>query len=246
MPLITPTEVSQIAFVNALDPTLILPEFIASASTKFIIPVVTQTVLNSIDASPADYTVLVNDYIKPYLAFCIKYMFYNQLLTETQQFPTSDSQREAAILEIVNIMEIKRALLQAYLISDIFTTPVTVTTTSVSGFLIGKKPPSDIATDPKTDVTAQLFAASLGAIADADYIFFYHTATNLLQKMSFSGFKELILAAGGITTTSGAKQTGIDAGVQGQISITDDYGYFCVTGGPAGIAIWKKFILFQT
>jgi hypothetical protein len=245
MALITPSEVSQIAFVNALDPTLILPEFIASASTKFVVPVVTQSVLDSIDAAPADYTVLVNDYIKPYLAFCIKYMFYNQLLTETQQFPTSDSQREAAILEIVNIMEIKRALLQAYLISDVFTTPQVVSKPIVSGFFIGSKPPT-AATDPQTDVTAQLYAASLGAIADADYIFFYHTATSLLQKMSFSGFKELILAAGGITTISGAKQTGIDAGVQGQISITDDYGYFCVTGGPVGIAIWKKFILFQT
>jgi len=245
MALITPSEVSSIAFVNALDPTLILPEFIASASTKFIVPVVTQPVLDSIDAAPADYTLLVNDYIKPYLAFCIKYMFYNQLLTETQQFPTSDSQREAAILEIVNIMEIKRALLQAYLISDVFTTPLVVSKPTISGFLVGNPllPDNPL---PSTSLTSQLYAASLGAIADADYIFFYHTATSLLQKMSFSGFKELILAAGGITTISGAKQTGLDAGVQGQISITDDYGYFCVTGGPVGIAIWKKFILFQT
>ena len=245
MSIITPAEVSQIAFVNALDPTLILPEFIASASTKFVVPVVTQSVLDSIDAAPADYTVLVNDYIKPYLAFCIKYMFYNQLLTETQQFPTSDSQREAAILEIVNIMEIKRALLQAYLISDVFTTPLVVSKPTISGFLVGNPllPDNPL---PSTSLTSQLYACSIGAIADADYIFFYHTATNLLQKMSFSGFKELILAAGGITTSSGAKQTGIDAGVQGQISITDDYGYFCVTGGPAGTAIWKKFILFQT
>jgi len=60
MSLRTPTEVSQIAFVNALDPALILPEFIASASTKFIVPVVTQPVLDSIDAVPADYTLLIN------------------------------------------------------------------------------------------------------------------------------------------------------------------------------------------
>ena len=245
MPLISSSEVSSIAFVNALDPTLILPEFIASASTKFVVPVVTQTVLGSIEATPADYTILVNDYIKPYLAFCIKYMFYNQLLTETQLFPTSDSQREAAILEIVNIMEIKRALLLAYLISDVFTTPVVSDTTSVSGFLVrhGTRLPP---TSTGTDVTSVLNAASLGSIDNTDYLFFIDFATGLLQKISFTTFKELILAAGGITTGSGAKQTGLDAGVQGQISITDDYGYFCVTGGPAGTAIWKKFILFQT
>jgi hypothetical protein len=67
-----------------------------------------------------------------------------------------------------------------------------------------------------------------------------------LQKISFSTFKELILAAGGITTLSGSKTTGLDAGVAGQISITDDYGYFCVQGGSTGTAIWKKFILFQS
>jgi len=245
MALITPSEVSSIAFVNALDPSLILPEFIASASTKFVVPVVTQTVLSSIEATPADYSVLVNDYIKPYLAFCIKYMFYNQLLTETQQFPTSDSQREAAILEILNIMEIKRALLQAYLISDIFTSAPITTSSSISGFLVGL-PVLTASDSTSPSLASQLYGLSNGAIADGDFVFFYHSATSHLEKMSFSGFKELILAAGGISTSFGSKTTGIDAGVQGQISITDDYGYFCVTGGPAGTAIWKKFILFQT
>ena len=46
--------------------------------------------------------------------------------------------------------------------------------------------------------------------------------------------------------TSGVKTTGIDAGVLGTISITDDYIYVCVTGGVAGVAIWKKSLLFQS
>ena len=45
---------------------------------------------------------------------------------------------------------------------------------------------------------------------------------------------------------SGEKQTGIDAGIYPSISITDDYLYVCVTGGEAGVAIWKKSLLFHT
>lgn len=45
------------------------------------------------------------------------------------------------------------------------------------------------------------------------------------------------------TTT---KKTGIDAGIFGERSITDDYEYICVQGGIVGVAIWKKSVLFQT
>ena len=45
---------------------------------------------------------------------------------------------------------------------------------------------------------------------------------------------------------AGEKKTGVDAGVCPSISITDDYLYVCVTGGVAGVAIWKKSLMFQT
>ena len=46
--------------------------------------------------------------------------------------------------------------------------------------------------------------------------------------------------------TAGIKRTGVDAGLLGQVSITDDYRYECVQGGVAGLAIWKKSLLFQS
>jgi hypothetical protein len=46
--------------------------------------------------------------------------------------------------------------------------------------------------------------------------------------------------------TTGEKKTGRDAGIYQQLSFTDDYIYFCVFGGLAGTAIWKKTLLFQT
>lgn len=44
----------------------------------------------------------------------------------------------------------------------------------------------------------------------------------------------------------GARSSANDAGTFGDISITDDYAYFCVQSGSAGNAIWKKTVMFQT
>ena len=48
------------------------------------------------------------------------------------------------------------------------------------------------------------------------------------------------------TVFEGAKSSAIDAGSFGDISVTDDYTYFCVKAGSAGNAIWKKSIMFLT
>jgi len=42
------------------------------------------------------------------------------------------------------------------------------------------------------------------------------------------------------------KRTGIDGGFFGEMSIMDDYLYVCVKAGGAGVAIWKKTLLFTT
>lgn len=54
----------------------------------------------------------------------------------------------------------------------------------------------------------------------------------------------LIAASAQITT--GAKSSATDAGTAGDISLTDDYIYFCVQTGSAGNAIWKKAVVFAT
>ena len=45
---------------------------------------------------------------------------------------------------------------------------------------------------------------------------------------------------------AGSKSSSIDAGNFGDMSLTDDYLYVCVTQGTAGNAIWKKVPLFAT
>lgn len=44
----------------------------------------------------------------------------------------------------------------------------------------------------------------------------------------------------------GMKSSAVDAGNFGDISITNDYVFFCVQTGIAGQAIWKKSLMFLT
>jgi len=44
----------------------------------------------------------------------------------------------------------------------------------------------------------------------------------------------------------GTKQTGVDGGTVGDVSVDDDYLYVCVVTGGAGVAVWKKSVLFKT
>ena len=44
----------------------------------------------------------------------------------------------------------------------------------------------------------------------------------------------------------GTKQTGVDAGVLKEVSFDNDYMYVCVIAGEAGVAVWKKSVLFNT
>jgi len=194
MSLITASEVNTLAFVNQLDPALILPHFIESAQTKYIVPVVTQDVMGLIEATPGDYTTLVEDFIKPYLAFSVKYMFYNQLLTETQLFAISNEQREDAIREIQEICTIKLGLLQAYLNENIFETPVIPTTQSIAGIRITPNPlinnPSGTADN--ADVATHIIASSSGTLSDNDTLPFIRSAVSLLNKITWTNVKALI------------------------------------------------------
>lgn len=56
----------------------------------------------------------------------------------------------------------------------------------------------------------------------------------------------IICGTGNVKYELGEKDSAIDAGEVGQISITDDYLYVCVQAGGAGSAVWKKAVLFAT
>jgi len=59
-------------------------------------------------------------------------------------------------------------------------------------------------------------------------------------------YDRVVKIINGVIIGSGPKQTGVDAGVFGEISLEDDYLNICVTPGIAGVAVWKKALIFNT
>ncbi len=74
------------------------------------------------------------------------------------------------------------------------------------------------------------------------------SAYEVAVKNGFEGTEQEWLESltGKIDISLGARSSAADAGETGDISVTDDYIYFCVRSGTAGNAVWKKTILFQT
>lgn len=50
----------------------------------------------------------------------------------------------------------------------------------------------------------------------------------------------------GTISATGAKTSAASAGVEGQVSWTNDYFYICVVTGTAGHATWKRFPILLT
>ena len=68
----------------------------------------------------------------------------------------------------------------------------------------------------------------------------------VIEVVAMRGEEPLFLGWRSLVFLMGEKKTGVDAGTVQSISFTDDYVYFCVQGGDAGTAIWKKALLYQT
>jgi len=101
MSLISSTEVISLAYVTELDPTMIKSEVIQTAELKYVKPVLTAALYEDVVTNPDQYTTLINFYIKPCLAFFVKYAMLNQQLLETAQYtPGADPTLSPALVEI--------------------------------------------------------------------------------------------------------------------------------------------------
>ncbi|MEI8006034.1 MAG: hypothetical protein WCI48_07490 [Bacteroidota bacterium] len=155
MSLITSSEVITLAYVTEIDPTMIKSEVIQTAELKYVKPILTAALYDDIVASLGDYTTLITSYIKPCLAFFVKYAMINQQLLETAQYtPGADPSLSPALVEIstavllprdhrrdtmqevLSIACSKQALLQEYVIAQnypLYSAPISK---RVSGFRI--------------------------------------------------------------------------------------------------------------
>ena len=86
MPLITASEVVQLAFASNIDPLLIKGQNISQAEDKYIKSLLGADFYNEVVANPGSYSTLISDYIKPCLAYYVKFATFNQLLLETANY----------------------------------------------------------------------------------------------------------------------------------------------------------------
>ena len=155
MSLISSTEVISLAYVTELDPSMIKAEVIQTAELKYVKPVLTAALYDDVVATPGDYTILITSYIKPCLAFFVKYAMLNQQLLETAQYtPGADPSLSPALVEIstavllprdhrrdtmqevLSIARSKQALLQEYIIAQNYILYLAPVSKRVSGFRI--------------------------------------------------------------------------------------------------------------
>lgn len=155
MSLISSTEVISLAYVTELDPTMIKSEVIQTAELKYVKPILTSALYNDVVINPGDYSTLITSYIKPCLAFFVKYAMLNQQLLETAQYtPGADPSLSPALVEIstavllprdhrrdtmqevLSIARSKQTLLQEYVISQNYPLYTAPASKRVSGFRI--------------------------------------------------------------------------------------------------------------
>ena len=155
MSLISSTEVISLAYVTELDPSMIKAEVIQTSELKYVKPVLTAALYDDVVASPGDYTTLITSYIKPCLAFFVKYAMLNQQLLETAQYtPGADPSLSPALVEIstavllprdhrrdtmqevFSIARSKQTLLQEYVIAQNYALYLAPVSKRVSGFRI--------------------------------------------------------------------------------------------------------------
>ena len=155
MSLITSSEVISLAYVTELDPTMIKSEVIQTSELKYVKPVLTSALYDDVVANPDNYATLISSYIKPCLAFFVKYAMINQQLLETAQYtPGADPSLSPALVEIstavllprdhrrdtmqevLSIALSKQTLLQEYVITQNYALYTAPLSKRISGFRI--------------------------------------------------------------------------------------------------------------
>jgi len=155
--LMTPLEIITIAYITELDPAMIKDSFILTAQVQYIKPVLTAPLYDDVllDPNGSLYGTLVDDYIKPCLAYYVKGNMLNQQLLETSQYTTgsdpalaqslmdvstavmiSPEHRRDIVKEVFAMAKYKLDLLIAYLVEQEFPLYTVSTTRRVAGFII--------------------------------------------------------------------------------------------------------------
>ena len=136
MSLLTATEVNRIAFITPIDSALIPDEIIQVAETKYIIPALTKPIDDDLSVHPGIYATLITEYIKPYLANCVKFLLYSQYYSDALKASSFDKSKEEIVNETNVIIQAKKDLLKTHLTSGVYPLYNLPVKKRISGFFI--------------------------------------------------------------------------------------------------------------
>jgi hypothetical protein len=97
--LIDARETIELAYITLIDDTLIKDEIIDTAEKTWIKPVLSEPLYNAVTADPSAFTLLINSYIKPCLAFYVKYLIYSQQIFETAEYSSPEQNKAVKLFD---------------------------------------------------------------------------------------------------------------------------------------------------
>ncbi|MFZ4413752.1 MAG: hypothetical protein ACOYLE_01600 [Bacteroidales bacterium] len=136
-------EIISIAYITHFDENDLKDEIIYSVITKYIIPIVTPNLYKQACNQPDNFQELIEGYIKPCIAFYVKYLHLNQLVLESRNFipaeyrnPTASAKSAAA--EVLIIAEQKKEDLIKFIKIAYLPSPAPLPSNPnfISGFLL--------------------------------------------------------------------------------------------------------------
>ncbi len=137
------SELISLAYINRFDEAELKDEIIFTTISKYIIPVVTPAIYQQAVDDPRAHETLIEAYIKPCLAFYVKYLHLNQLILEGRSFLPSEYQNPKANIkdvaaEVLAIAEQKKLDLSKYIKANYLPDPAPLPTNNklIGGFLL--------------------------------------------------------------------------------------------------------------
>jgi hypothetical protein len=97
--LISKSDIVSLAYITNIDDNLIKDEVIDAVIHTYLVPVLTESFFFEISGDPNAYADLIDKYIKPFVAFYVKYLLYSQQLFETAQYSSPDPSKAPKLFD---------------------------------------------------------------------------------------------------------------------------------------------------
>ncbi|MBS4057364.1 MAG: hypothetical protein KGZ82_08615 [Bacteroidales bacterium] len=137
MTLITPSEIISLAYSESIEEALFKEDLIIATQDRFIRPIVSSCLFDDLLQNPASYATLINNFIKPCLAFYVKLMIYNQQIAQNVNLSSlSINLRNDILKDIYLIAKAREKSLRKHILNTGYVLYQTPTPRLINGLFI--------------------------------------------------------------------------------------------------------------